>query len=995
MAYAYTLCASIIFTGVANVLLLRRTQLQLREMAAYDALVSVRRGGAWRRINCRQLVPGDVIRLEEGRVPCDAALVSGRPAVDESMLTGESLPVTKTPLPSAEPGVAYDCTRHKRHTVFAGTSVLTATDAAPVAVVVKTGLSTQKGQLLQTLMFPAPLELSYEAQVRIILGALLLYSLVTFGVTVYFFKARRCGAGQPLFARPALTRRTRLAPASQSASLSVSVMFGLESIATVIPPLLPLALAVGQTVASDRLRRKAVFCLSLPRIALAGMVDVMCFDKTGATLAALGCTCHRALTLNVSSAPPLPPPPSPPPRAGRRSGTLTREGLDFAGTHPMNTGPAGGSPHVAALVADASALPPLLCAAMACATSLSRLGTRLVGNEVDCKLFSATGWELEERAAHAEPASMLTDATPSVLLRSSCGSQRLEVLRRFEFDHGLQCMSAVARDVAAPAPAGASFDAHIFVKGSYERMRALASPGCVPPDYDAVTAALAKQGAYVLALGHRLAPGIAADEWRGWTRADAERDLQLLGLLVFRNELKADTPGALAALIAGGVACTMITGDNAFTGCCIARAAGLLDASAPVALAEERRDDDGDDDGRDALLVWRDVDSGRRIPEAALLEQLRGGRGASPDGGWCELALTGGAFGVLLRAGSAEATSLLRHARVLARMSPDQKTAAVDVLKAAGLTVGMCGDGGNDCGALRAAHVGIALSEAEASLVSPFASKRRTIAAVVDVLLEGRASLATGFASLKYMVQYGLLYSILNLCVNFYQGSLSQAQYIFIDMAIILPLSAVSTLAGPARTLHARRPPTDLLGPHTLLSLLGQLALCAAFTGGALALLQREPWYVRRPPTLADPSRWWLAPDSAEVSVLFLTAVHQFSASAVAFSLGSVFRAGAHTNWSQCLAFAGLQALFAALVLSSGGPAARWFHLVPLPAAFRVRLWLLLQLQTLVLLAWQKVLLDGPLASWGRAVWDRLSAYKRPSYLRLPALAAFMPPADE
>jgi cation-transporting ATPase 13A3/4/5 len=63
-------------------------------------------------------------------------------------------------------------------------------------------------------------------------------------------------------------------------------MFGLESIATVIPPLLPLALAVGQTVASDRLRRKAVFCLSLPRIALAGMVDVMCFDKTGANPAA-------------------------------------------------------------------------------------------------------------------------------------------------------------------------------------------------------------------------------------------------------------------------------------------------------------------------------------------------------------------------------------------------------------------------------------------------------------------------------------------------------------------------------------------------------------------------------------------------------------------------------------------------------------------------------------------------------------------------------------
>jgi cation-transporting ATPase 13A3/4/5 len=718
-------------------------------------------------------------------------------------------------------------------------------------------------------------------------------------------------------------------------------MFGLESVATVIPPLLPLALAVGQTVASDRLRRREVFCLSLPRIALAGMVDVMAFDKTG---------------------------------------TLTREGLDFAGVHPILAEP----PRVGALVADAAALPALTCAAMAAATSLSRLGSALVGNEVDCKLFAATGWALEESGEAAD------GATPSVMLRSGDGQQRLEVLRRFEFDHGLQCMSALARDVAASAAAeeDAPFDAHVFAKGSYERLRALAAPGGVPPGYDAITAELAKQGAYVLALGHRALPGVTAAALRGWSRADAERDLQLLGLLVFRNELKPDTPAALAALAAGGVACTMITGDNAFTGVCIARAAGLLDASAPVALAEARAgDEDAADGDGDALLAWRDVDSGRRVAESALLAQLRGGAGAAPGGAWCELALSGSAFAVALRAGTPDATALLLHARVLARMSPDQKTAAVDVLKAAGLIVGMCGDGGNDCGALRAAHVGIALSEAEASLVSPFASKRRSVAAVVDVLLEGRASLATGFASFKFMVQYGLLYSVLGLCVNAFQGSLSQAQYIFIDMAIILPLSAVSTLAGPALRLGSRRPVTSLLGPHTLLSLLGQLLLCCAFTGGALALLTREPWYARRPPALADPSRWWLAPDSAEVSVLFLVSCYQFSASAVAFSLGSAFRAGAHTNWAQTATFAALHGLLAALTLGAGGPAARWFHLVSFPVAFRVRLWALMQLQTLVLLLWEKALLDGPLAACMRAAGTRMHGAARPSYLRVPLAA--------
>jgi cation-transporting ATPase 13A2 len=66
----------------------------------------------------------------------------------------------------------------------------------------------------------------------------------------------------------------------------------------------------------------------------------------------------------------------------------------------------------------------------------------------------------------------------------------------------------------------------------------------------------------------------------------------------------------------------------------------------------------------------------------------------------------------------------------------------------------MCGDGCNDCGALKTAHAGISLSMAEASVAAPFTSRNVHIGCVPYLIREGRATMVSAFASFKFGVAF-------------------------------------------------------------------------------------------------------------------------------------------------------------------------------------------------------------------------------------------------
>uniref|UniRef100_A0A672Y2Z0 P-type ATPase A domain-containing protein n=1 Tax=Sphaeramia orbicularis TaxID=375764 RepID=A0A672Y2Z0_9TELE len=175
-------------------------------------------------VSSLDLVPGDCLIIpQEGLLlPCDAALLGGECLVNESMLTGESVPVLKTSLPSADGRFSADSER--RHTLFCGTQLIQAKGGrsdgtGAVAVVTSTALG---GTVYSVVL------------------------LVRFKVSL--------------------------------------VVRSLDIVTIVVPPALPAALTTGTIYAQRRLKKLGVFCISPPRINISGKVSVFCFDKVKETV---------------------------------------------------------------------------------------------------------------------------------------------------------------------------------------------------------------------------------------------------------------------------------------------------------------------------------------------------------------------------------------------------------------------------------------------------------------------------------------------------------------------------------------------------------------------------------------------------------------------------------------------------------------------------------------------------------------------------------------
>lgn len=261
----------------------------------------------------------------------------------------------------------------------------------------------------------------------------------------------------------------------------------------------------------------------------------------------------------------------------------------------------------------------------------------------------------------------------------------------------------------------------------------------VPQDYEELLNYYTHRGFRVIACATKTIPKLNWLKVQKMKREEAESDLSFMGFIIFENKLKPRTTEIINELGKAQIRKVMCTGDNILTAISVARECNLIDRSAHCFVPHFV-----EGDARTALakLRWESVDNPifeldehtlKPLPppvehDASLPYDITNVRNYT-------LAVTGEAFRWIVDFASEKVLrEMLVNGQVFARMSPDEKHELVEKLQSIDYCCGFCGDGANDCGALKAADVGISLSEAEASVAAPFTSHIFDISCVPEVI---------------------------------------------------------------------------------------------------------------------------------------------------------------------------------------------------------------------------------------------------------------------
>lgn len=583
-----------------------------------------------RTINSSNLLPGDLIILKPGMVlPCDAIILTSNVIVNEAALTGESVPVLKSPIPKYSSEL-FDFEKDNKHIVYSRTVVMGvqgANNVQGVGLVIRIGFSTLQGRFLQTMYCDVITNRLHYQNDKLYQDSMRFVKFCFFiGIIGSIITA---SIGLTIGIEPI-----------------VIILRSFDLFTIVAPPALPATIAAGSTVAVRKLKNKKVSCSNPSSVNIAGQVNTVVFDKTG---------------------------------------TLTTDGLDAVGC--ISSVP-GSIPYLDGLCTSGSQATHLLSQALATCHTVSYIDNEhthsfgnqyknenngaeqslnsriIVGEPLEMCMFEFSGWVLcddynrnhiqcmnENYECNVEclnnnnngknfkpdrscSKSSISDSTPNQINKNTVkdslsaqvnnnsssnfeidisfmnpenfdlselppprtvrryfergegthmfGSQEfeeLEILKVYEFCSKLRRMTVVCRNPIKP------YEFLVFCKGSPEQLKSICQPESIPSNLDESIINYSRCGMRILgfAVGHINCPNEYPTSFlETLSRNEAEERLNFIGLMVFANKLRPSTIDVISTLKDANINCIMSTGDHIFTSVAVAQECGIFSSYSSI-----------------------------------------------------------------------------------------------------------------------------------------------------------------------------------------------------------------------------------------------------------------------------------------------------------------------------------------------------------------------------------------------------------------------------
>jgi len=716
--------ATVVFSRIKSLNALRGMNNKQRHVMVY-------RLGKWVTIESCNIVPGDMMSLiknkchqskenekseetnkekmkEDGDVvSADILLLRGSAVVNEASLTGESVPQIKEGLSEIEDGHKLNIkNQHRIHVLYAGTKMLQCKginelesekpwlgddsvnsdnkiarcrnaklhtipnppDGGLLCFVLRTGFSSAQGKLMRMIEGSQDKVKSHERETAFLLLLLFFFAVASSSYVLYH----------------GLKDQKR----SQYELLLHCILI----ITSVIPPELPMQMALAVNNSLMILMKMQVFCTEPYRVPIAGKLDSCLFDKTGTLttdeLVAVGVYDAKVLSANV------------------RYSVDCKDGDIMNVLTPMTK------------VSNEAAL------VLAGCHSLVSIDGEITGDPLEIAALTAMRWGLDRSSNHVLPLSATVKKKGGKkIFISGLEISELNVLTRHHFCSRLQRMSCVVQDCD---------NRNIFsvTKGSPEAVGKLLQQK--PLLYDNISRNLSLRGFRVIAMGYKLLKTNDQIQDAKNKRSSCEENIYFAGFIAFTCRVRKDTKMVVRKLKEGGMNVAMLTGDSLLTAAHVAREVGICNTngkdedvttnnkendnyfrkilmkkkSAQKQVTKIEKEEKANsililEKHMNGTMFWRCYDDYSRIFDLNVSEIPQLSK-------QFDLATTGENLNAAFNSNGG-IKNMLMYFKIFARMAPDAKEVVIECLHSVGILCLMCGDGANDVGALKQADVGVAL----------------------------------------------------------------------------------------------------------------------------------------------------------------------------------------------------------------------------------------------------------------------------------------------